>query len=309
MQSNAPTWPPLQPWQITVCAVVGGYLALGVATHSIRAFHWFLLAVIPAALLASKHGRRFFIDWVPLFAFWLVYDRLRLLQPFLLNRVLVESPYVMERWAFGWMAGGEIPAHASRMWLAAHSAEPLWSAVSWSAQIIYLSHIFVLPLLLFFWWLRGRTREHDRERFRIHMRAFAVLHAFGILIYIILPVAPPWWVSLHGLAQPSAELVARTDMAAAMDGQIVRGLIRSASLWFGAVPSLHGAYPVLMFLLALRDRHRAMIMAFALYSAAMFITTVILNQHYIIDLLAGGAVAVLACHIWSAATCRSFRKR
>ena len=291
MQSNASVWQRIQPWQITVCAVVSSYLALCVATHSIRAFHWFLLAVIPIAFLASKHGRQFFIDWVPLFAFWIVYDRLRLLQPFLLNRVAVEKPYMIERWAFGWMAGGEVPAHASRMWLAAHSVEPIWSAVSWSAQIIYLSHIFFLPLLLLFWWLRGRTRERDRTRFIRHMRAFAVLHSFGILIYIILPVAPPWWVSLHGLAQPSAETMARTSMAAAMDGRIVQGLIRSASQWFGAVPSLHGAYPVLMFLLALKDHHRARVLAFALYSAAMFITTVILNQHYIIDLLAGIAVA------------------
>ena len=294
MQSNASTWQRIQPWQITVCAVVGGYLAVGCATHSIRTFHWFLLAVIPAALLASKHGRQFFIDWIPLFAFWIVYDRLRLLQPLLLDRVLVESPYLIERWAFGWMAGGEVPAHASRMWLAAHRAEPLWSAVALSAQIIYLSHVFVLPLLLFFWWLRGRKREGDRNRFVMHMRAFAALHAFGILIYMILPVAPPWWVSLHGLAQPSAEIVARTNMAAAMDGRIVQGLIRSASQWFGAVPSLHGAYPVLLLLLAFRDRHRARVAAFAFYSAAMFLTTVILNQHYIIDLVAGAAVAYAA---------------
>src|SRR5215216_1354014 len=88
----------IQPWQLTVCAAVCAYLAIGAATHSVRTYHWFILIAIPGALLAEERGRQFFLDWAPLFAFWLVYDRLRLLQPMLLYRVAIESPYLIERW-------------------------------------------------------------------------------------------------------------------------------------------------------------------------------------------------------------------
>ncbi len=270
---------------------------LGAATHSIRFFHYFMLIAIPAAFLAAERGRKFFLDWSPLFAFWLVYDRLRLLQPFELGRVTVETPYLMERWAFGWMAGGAIPAHAGRAWLAAHAASPFWAGVSWTAQFIYLSHLFVLPLLLFYWWSRGGERMRDRNRFVLAMRAFALLNLFGILLYVLLPAAPPWWVSLYGTAQPTAALLAQTKMSAAMDGAIVQALIKSASQWFGAIPSLHGAYPVLFTLIAAADRNRLAVVLFALYGVAMWITTVILNQHYIIDLLAGALVAVAAFYL------------
>jgi membrane-associated phospholipid phosphatase len=79
-----------------------------------------------------------------------------------------------------------------------------------------------------------------------------------------------------------------------MDGSIVQALISNAAQMFAAVPSLHGAYPVLLFLLALRDRNRWIVAGLALYAASMFAATVILNQHYIIDLLAGAIIAVVA---------------
>jgi membrane-associated phospholipid phosphatase len=83
-------------------------------------------------------------------------------------------------------------------------------------------------------------------------------------------------------------------MTAAMDGVIVQGLIKSASNWFAAVPSLHGAYPVLMVLLAALDKNLRLAAALAAYMVLMFASTVVLNQHYIIDLFAGGVIAVLA---------------
>jgi inositol phosphorylceramide synthase catalytic subunit len=71
-------------------------------------------------------------------------------------------------------------------------------------------------------------------------------------------------------------------------------MIGTAPMWFGAVPSLHGAYPVLFFLLAWRHRNRWLLTLIAMYGAMMWAATVVLNQHYIIDLLAGAAAAFTA---------------
>ncbi|HEV8482111.1 MAG TPA: phosphatase PAP2 family protein [Blastocatellia bacterium] len=284
----------VEVWQVTVCAVISAYLALGVATHSLRPYHWAILAAAPMAFVASNRGRQFFLDWLPLFAFWMVYDRLRLLQPLLYERVSVKWPYIAECGLFGWISSGEAPAHAAHAWLAAHSATSYGAVIGWAAQLVYFSYLFILPAHLAVWWWRGGRRAEDRRRFVRHLSAFTVLHAVALLLYVSLPVAPPWWVSLHGMAQPTADLVARTNMADAMDGVIVQRMIKNAAQWFGAVPSLHAAYPMLLFALSIARRSRIAVVTLGVYSAAMCITTVILNQHYIIDLVAAAMVVAIA---------------
>ena len=284
----------IQTWQFVVCGCVFAYLALGAATHTVRVYHFFMLAVVPGALLARERGRHFFLDCAPLMIFWMVYDRLRLLQPFLLHRVAVEWPYEVERWAFGWLGGGEVPAHAGRAWLASQTGTIHWTLISWGLQFVYLSHIVVVPIIIFWLWRRGQSNRLVKVRFSRHIRAFTILNFCAILIYLLLPVAPPWWVTLNGMAQPTNELVAQVSMTAAMDGKLVQGLIKNAAQWFAAVPSLHGAYPVLLMLLAIGDRSRLVIAGLALYAAAMWAATVMLNQHYIIDLIIGAILALVA---------------
>lgn len=278
---------------MAVCLGICAYLAAGVATGSLRIYHWLILLAVPAVLLSAERGRRFFLDWAPLFAFWLVYDRLRLIQPLLYARVAVEYPFAFERWAFGWLSGGAVPAHAAHAWLSAHSGTTS-HVIEWAAQIIYFSHLFFVPLFIFLLWRLGASSEQHRAAFRQHVLAFTLLNFSAIVTYVLLPVAPPWWVTLNGMQKPTAELVAQVDMAAAMNGTLIQGMIRNATQWFAAVPSLHGAYPVLLLLLALRNRSRLALTALAAYACAMWTATVILNQHYIIDLMAGGVLALAA---------------
>ena len=282
-----------QPWQVAVCLFVLAYLALGVATNSVRGYHWFMLVAIPGALLSAERGRRFFLDWAPLFAFWLVYDRLRLVQPLLYARVAVERPFDIERAAFGWLAGGDIPAHAAFVWLAAQGGA-VATTIQWAAEMIYFSHLFVVPLVLAALWVLGWSRKQYRASFVRHIRAFTVLNFSAIVVYLLLPVAPPWWVTLNGMTQPTAELVRQANMSAAMHGTLIQGMIRNAAQWFAAVPSLHGAYPVLLLMLFPRNKSRAGFIALVIYAVAMWAATVVLNQHYVIDLVAGAVLAVSA---------------
>lgn len=285
-----------QPWQMAVCLFVCAYLALGVATNSVRAYHWFMLLAIPGALLSAERGRRFFLDWAPLFAFWLVYDRLRLVQPLLYSRVAVEHPFLIERACFGWLAKGAVPAHAAFAWLASHDGT-VATSIEWAAQIVYFSHLFVVPLVIVALWVLGSSRKRCRAAFVQFIRAFTVLNFSAIVVYLVLPVAPPWWVTLNGMTRPTAELVTQSNMSAAMHGALIQGMIGNASQWFAAVPSLHGAYPVLLLLLFPRKQSRLALAAIALYACAMWTATVVLNQHYVIDLVAGALLAIAAWRV------------
>jgi len=268
------------------------YLVLGVMTSSVRVYHWFLLLVIPGALFSAERGRRFFLDWSPFFAFWLVYDRLRLIQPLLYSRVVVNAPFQIERSLFGWMSNGDVPAHAVQTWLATHAGFP--AVIEWTAQLIYFSHLFVVPIVCVVIWLLGSSRNEYREVFARYVRAFAIVNFGAIALYLTFPVAPPWWLTLNGLSQPTAGSVATTDVAAAMHGTVIQAMIRNASQWFAAIPSLHGGYPVLLLMLGWPQRSRLAVVFVIAYGVLMWAATVALNQHYIIDLLAGAMLSVIA---------------
>jgi membrane-associated phospholipid phosphatase len=141
-------------------------------------------------------------------------------------------------------------------------------------------------------WTRGRTNQPHRAGFQRMMRAFAYLNFAAILIYLLMPVAPPWWVSLNGMTPPTTDLLSQMRISTAMDGKLVTGLIRNATQWFAAVPSLHGAYPVLLVLLSWRKQRWPMVAVMVVYALLMWAATVVLNQHYVIDLIAGGLLAV-----------------
>ena len=63
------------------------------------------------------------------------------------------------------------------------------------------------------------------------------------------------------------------------------------------VPSLHGAYPVLLLLLGWQRRSRFSLAIIGVYGRAMRAATVVLNQHYIVDLLAGALLSAMAAWI------------
>ncbi|HEY2930515.1 MAG TPA: phosphatase PAP2 family protein [Acidobacteriota bacterium] len=312
---------PIRYWHIVVFLCVGAYLLLNAATNTLRVYHWFTLLLVPAAMCSGERGRRFFLDWLPLFVFWISYDRLRLVQPLLLGRVAVKWPYDFERRLFGWMSPGSVPPHAAREWMRAHSGSIWADALFDLAQFVYLSQIFAVPaLMLLWWWLGNRRRQNQhhvidgrksppepgfdsgsaqpsewyRHWFGRCLYAFTWLNAIGLAGYLLLPVAPPWWVTLHGMSQPTQSLIATSRLSLAMDGRIVQGMIQTAPYWFGAVPSLHSAYPVLLALLGVNHLSRPALIATVAYAVLMSVACVILNQHYVFDLLAGELAAIVA---------------
>jgi len=288
-----------QLWQIVLSLFIVAYILLAIITKTVRFYHWFLLLAIPGALFAAERGRRFFLDWSPLFFFWLAYDRLRLLQPLLLNRVFVRGPYSIETFLFGWMAGGRAPANAAREWLAAHSSSAFWSTIQVVMQCIYLSHLFLVPLILVGLWIAGRMKIKYRQLFISLMWGLAILDVFGLTGYIVFPAAPPWWISIHGMKQPTQLLIEQTQLSSGMDGSIIQHMIATAPNWFAAIPSMHGAYPILLFLILRRHGAKWLLLTIiALYGAAMWTATVVLNQHYIIDLIIGGMLAIIAFLIY-----------
>ena len=125
--------------------------------------------------------------------------------------------------------------------------------------------------------------------------AFYWLNVIGYTTYYWYPAAPPWYVSIYGLGP--ANLAARPNPAGAIRFDQVLGTHffsemygRSADV-FGAIPSLHIAYPLLAVYYAFQFGSMRAFSVF--FYVIMCFSAVYLNHHYILDILWGSTYALL----------------
>lgn len=268
-------------WQLAVMAGVAVYVGIAVLIFGM-AFRYFSFGAILIGLaLSGKAGaQRFLTDWFPLLLFWMGYDWMRDFADEIRPRVAVAGPYQWEVTLFGWLPGNEPPAF---FFLRALDGWRWRTLVITLADVFYWSHFVVLPsYMLYLWW-----HPPTSWRFQRFVYSLTLLHAITLATYFLYPAAPPWYVYYFGFGQPTREFLTNPTMFGAP--RLFQSIWAANPNHFAAIPSLHGAYPVLLFLLLERtNRHRR---AAVLYGTAVWLATIVRGHHYIIDLLIGAFYA------------------
>jgi hypothetical protein len=174
-------------------------------------------------------------------------------------------------------------------WATSHAA----IAVPFAFEYASL-HYVVTPLVLVWLWRRRP------ERYRSALSALILMSSIGLVVYVLLPVAPPrllpdsgwvdtmaawshlgWW---GGAASAPAGLEGFTDQYAAM-------------------PSLHVGWAVWC-AWAWRDSSNGFVRRFGwLYPASIATAVVLTANHYVLDVAVGALLAVVCVLLprWSAA--------
>jgi membrane-associated phospholipid phosphatase len=236
--------------------------------------------------------RRFLRVFWPFIATGALYDSLRFyLDAVTTGRIHVAEPYLLDRAWFGTGTHTLNEVFATHHWVIADFAAGF-------AYLIYVAEYLALAMLAYF---AGRE-----TRARSFALGFLVVNAMGFVTYLLYPAAPPWYVAAHGLgpaltgSAPSPGAAARFD--ALLGTPLFDDIYRHSVDVFGALPSLHVAYPMMAAVLAFRTRELAWARwPAAGYAALMCFSAVYLQHHYVIDVLLGlgyGAVAVTAVLAW-----------
>lgn len=270
------------PW------LVAGGAAVYFAAFSLLRQQWAsLLIFAPVFIAAAALGRvrAFMLTWLPLAVFMDGFARLRALADETPLPTHYTAPIAAERWLFG-----VVPT----LWLQARLTAP--SRFRWydyAATFVHWSHFVVPVLILVVLWLRYPAL------FRRYALAFVALTAIVLGIYFLFPAAPPWLASRDGYLP----YVARPMVAIAM--QVNRSLFGAVYATIGAtndvaaMPSLHAAYPFLMFIMLWPVSRRWGMIGLA-YFAVMGFSLVYLGEHYVVDIIAAALGAFLARTIASA---------
>lgn len=125
--------------------------------------------------------------------------------------------------------------------------------------------------------------------------AFFWVNMLGYSTYYWFPAAPPWYVADHGLGPAKLDTLASAAGAIRFDELLgttfFTGMYGRAADVFGAIPSLHVAYPFLSLLFALELGSLRIFSAF--FYLIMCFSAVYLNHHYVLDIIWGTAYAAL----------------
>ena len=125
---------------------------------------------------------------------------------------------------------------------------------------------------------------------------FFLLNVIGFATYHLVPAAPHWYFHAHGCAvdlatAPNAgPVLARVD--ALLGVPYFAGMYEKGSSVFGALPSLHCAYPLLVAIEGWRAFGPRLRAAAVAYYLARIFSAVYRDHHWILDALLGSAYAV-----------------
>src|SRR5436189_278978 len=120
------------------------------------------------------------------------------------------------------------------------------------------------------------------------------LFTAGLVTYILSPAAPPWWASQHGYLSFQVRKVI-DDLWHHFGIHAARAAFEHDQDFVNptaAIPSLHAAYPMLMFLSFWSTGKLWVRLLTGAYALLMGVTLVYTGEHYVIDILLGWVYAI-----------------
>jgi membrane-associated phospholipid phosphatase len=251
-----------------------------------------LLGMLGLLDVYNEKTRLFLRTFLPFIATGAIFDSMRYFYwDAIEGRVHVADPYLFDRAWFG--VGGRT--------LNEYFVDHHWAIADLASGFAYLTFVaeyLGLAMLLF---LRDQV-----PRAATFARCFLVVNMMGFVTYFIYPAAPPWYVSEHGFGpalrnvQPSAAAAHRFDLL--LGTRWFDEVYGHGVDVFGAIPSLHSAYPIIAAVLAFRMRElRWARWPAAAFAALMWFSAVYLQHHYVIDVVMGvsyGMIAVAVVAAW-----------
>ncbi|MBI5545774.1 MAG: phosphatase PAP2 family protein [Deltaproteobacteria bacterium] len=279
---------PLQPsapsvgigFQLVAFALAAAHLSFAWQTSRLRWEHVAADALLALLPWLGKQGRAFTLAALPVWLTGVVYDNhgffAALHGPLEVNlAVAARNFWVTAPGGLNWPEWFHL------------NPKPVLDLM---AGFAYSTHLLELGLIGIFLFFFGR-----RDRFRALAWSFLFANVLGMVVTMAYPAAPPWYVISHGLGPVDPSAASSAGGAARVDALLgityfQHFYARNPFVW-GAVASLHSAYPVLA-AFAVWDRGWRWRIPTAAYAMLMWFSAVYLAHHYFLDVVIGVTIAV-----------------
>jgi len=286
---------------ITMAAISAAYMLVSWLLIGFRPEQLFLVILCNVLFFASMATRNFVVAFSVFIIYWVIFDYMKAFPNYRYNAVHIESIYNAEKSVFGiTAAGGKIITPNEYFQLHQH----VWLDVL--AGIFYLCWIPV-PLLFALYLHFKKSRQFYYFAF-----TFLLVNLLGFVVYYSCPAAPPWYVSEYGFVF-DAKTPGNTAGLARFDALVHAGIFKSlyakGSNVFAAMPSLHSAYPVIVFYYAVKNKLGYMNIVFGTVMCGIWFAAVYTNHHYVLDVLAGIICAITGIWLFNVIRKKFFPER
>ena len=267
---------------------------LGMPNDTIQIVLWLWLGTVAWNIEAEpRQHLRFVRDWWPPVLALVIYFYSRGLADELRDGdVAVTMPIDVDRAMFG----GELPTLTLQRALCGSPCDPT-SDPRWYDLLlttVYASHFVTGLSVAAVLWVR------NRREFASWMRRLLTISYCALAVYIIYPMAPPWWASRYGhLAEDLPRITGRgwEDIGIERLNLLLGGVGNKVA----AMPSLHAGIAFLVAAYAVSRLSTPWRWTLMTYPVAMGFALVYYAEHYVVDLLAGwalGLVVLAGCAWW-----------
>jgi len=271
---------------------------LGIPNDTVQVFLWLWLATIAWNVEAPwRQHLQFLRDWWLPVAGLILYFFSRGLTDELGLPVHVRMPIRVDEWLSSLVGGGgTLPTELLQRHLCGdpclRESPPRWYDVFFTT--VYASHFLTGLTIAAVLWLR------DRAEWLRWMRRYLAINFGALVVYVLYPMAPPWMAARDGFTDaPLTRITGRgwADLGIGRFDLVLQGVGNPVA----AMPSLHAGITFLVAMYGIWRLRSPLRWLLVLYPLSMCVALVYYAEHYVVDVLAGGALAglvMLGCGLW-----------
>lgn len=263
---------------ITLLYLFGSAALIGFKTDQL-----FLALLFNGMYYASLSTRKFILAFSVFIVFWIIFDSMKAFPNYKFNPIHVKELYDFEKETFGINENGTLLTPNE------YAQEHSKTFLDILAGFFYINWMPV-PLLFAFYLFRK-----NKIQFLNFSLSFLTVNLLGFVIYYAYPAAPPWYVEQYGFdvefgTPGNTAGLSRFDDFFGIN--LFHSLYAKSSNVFAAMPSLHSAYPVVVFYYGLKNRLGYVNIFLAIFMIGIWFSAVYTSHHYTVDVIMGAVCAL-----------------
>ncbi len=276
-------------WILLAGSVVVYFFVAGIPWSLDWVFVYVTGGIVISSLGSGVKWKRLVVDWLPLFLVLYVYGLLRGYA----SHTLWGPFYAPQVWFDSHVFGGVAPTVQLQRWLYTPGLH-FWDYLVW---VCYMSHFFASFIVAGVLW------KTNYAKFRRYVPLFVGLTFAGYVTYVLYPAMPPWMAG-DALSPYHFHYTPRIidDVWAHLHSHLGESIFSGSNKFdnnVAAMPSLHGAYPMLICLFFWKGASTRKRIVLAAYPICMAFTLVYTGEHFVIDILVGWIYAAATVYFGS----------
>ncbi|HEY4326100.1 MAG TPA: phosphatase PAP2 family protein [Mucilaginibacter sp.] len=249
-----------------------------------------LIGMILVLYFASSITRKFFLGFAIFAVYWVIFDYMKAFPNYNYNPIHIADLYNFEKHIFGINFNSKVltPNEYLRT-----TGSTFLDVLCGMFYLCWIPVPMGFGVYLFF------TR---RKQYLYFGLTFLIVNLIGFVIYYLFPAAPPWYVESYGFnfhPHTHEGIAGLSKFDDYFHTGVFKSIYSKGSNVFAAMPSLHSAYPVVVFYYSIKNRLGFVSVILATVMVGIWFTAVYTSHHYVVDVLAGITCAITGIAIFN----------